>query len=101
MPDGQNLYSRLIRDVAGNLYGTTFYGGTTGSGSVFKLDTAGKLTVLQKTHRMGPIRSLGWSWTRQAICTAPPAMAAISVVDSRAAEPCSSSPLKSGGANSR
>jgi uncharacterized repeat protein (TIGR03803 family) len=46
MPDGQNPYSRLIRDVAGNLYGTTFYGGTTGSGSVFKLDTAGKLTVL-------------------------------------------------------
>jgi len=46
MPDGQNPYSRLIRDSAGNLYGTTFYGGATGYGSVFKLDTAGKLTVL-------------------------------------------------------
>jgi uncharacterized repeat protein (TIGR03803 family) len=46
MPDGQNPYSRLIRDAAGNLYGTTFYGGTAGYGAVFKLDTAGKLTVL-------------------------------------------------------
>jgi uncharacterized repeat protein (TIGR03803 family) len=46
LPVGQNPYSRLIRDSAGNLYGTTFYGGTTGYGSVFKLDTAGKLTVL-------------------------------------------------------
>jgi len=46
MPDGQNPYGRLIRDPAGNFYGTTFYGGTSGYGSVFKLDTAGKLTVL-------------------------------------------------------
>jgi uncharacterized repeat protein (TIGR03803 family) len=46
MPDGQNPYPRLIRDSAGNLYGTTFYGGTTGYGAFFKLDTAGKLTVL-------------------------------------------------------
>jgi uncharacterized repeat protein (TIGR03803 family) len=45
-PDGQNPYSRLIRDSAGNLYGTTFYGGTSGYGSVFKLDPAGKLTIL-------------------------------------------------------
>jgi uncharacterized repeat protein (TIGR03803 family) len=46
MPDGQNPYSRLIRDPAGNLYGTTFYGGSSGYGTVFKLDTAGTLTVL-------------------------------------------------------
>jgi uncharacterized repeat protein (TIGR03803 family) len=45
-PDGQNPYSRLIRDPAGNLYGTTFYGGTLGYGSVFMLDPAGKLTIL-------------------------------------------------------
>jgi uncharacterized repeat protein (TIGR03803 family) len=46
MPDGVNPYSRLIRDSAGNFYGTTFYGGTVGYGTVFKLDTAGKLTIL-------------------------------------------------------
>jgi uncharacterized repeat protein (TIGR03803 family) len=45
--------SSLIRDAAGNLYGTTRYGGDiencnvpVGCGTVFKLDTAGKLTVL-------------------------------------------------------
>ncbi len=46
IPDGQNPYARLIRDEAGNFYGTTFHGGTYGDGTVFKLDTAGKLTVL-------------------------------------------------------
>jgi len=51
MPDGVNPYSRLIRDPAGNFYGTTFYGGTLGYGTVFKLDTAGKLTVL---HSFNP-----------------------------------------------
>lgn len=46
MPDGQNPYARLIRDAAGNFYGTTFYGGTLGYGTVFKIDPAGKLTIL-------------------------------------------------------
>lgn len=36
----------LIRDSAGNLYGATTDGGTEGAGTLFKLDTAGKLTVL-------------------------------------------------------
>jgi uncharacterized repeat protein (TIGR03803 family) len=39
-PDG------VIRDAAGNLYGTTYYGGSNGNGTVFKLDTAGKKTIL-------------------------------------------------------
>jgi uncharacterized repeat protein (TIGR03803 family) len=46
MPDGVNPYSRLIRDPAGNFYGTTFYGGTLGYGTVFKVNAAGKLTIL-------------------------------------------------------
>lgn len=35
-----------MRDSKGNLYGTTALGGTAGSGAVFKLDTAGKETIL-------------------------------------------------------
>ncbi len=36
----------VIRDAAGNLYGTTSQGGPFSSGTVFKLDTTGKETVL-------------------------------------------------------
>ena len=36
----------LLRDAEGNLYGTTSKGARHGLGSVFKLDKAGKLTVL-------------------------------------------------------
>src|ERR1700731_1099614 len=36
----------LIRDSAGNFYGTTAYGGASNWGVVFKLDTAGTETVL-------------------------------------------------------
>ena len=50
-PDGQNPYARLIRDSVGNFYGTTFYGGTLGYGTVFKLSTSGKLTIL---HSFNP-----------------------------------------------
>jgi uncharacterized repeat protein (TIGR03803 family) len=39
-------FSTLVRDPAGNLYGTTSYGGDPGAGTVFKLDTKGKETVL-------------------------------------------------------
>jgi len=48
--DGANPYSTLIRDAAGNLYGTAMHGGivhgSTGFGVVFKLDPAGNQTVL-------------------------------------------------------
>jgi uncharacterized repeat protein (TIGR03803 family) len=44
--DGSAPFSSLARDSAGNLYGTTSGGGASGFGVVFKLDTAGKLTVL-------------------------------------------------------
>lgn len=45
-PDAGFPYGGLISDAAGNLYGTTYYGGTTGAGAVFELDTKGKEHVL-------------------------------------------------------
>jgi uncharacterized repeat protein (TIGR03803 family) len=44
--DGANPESSLIFDAAGNLYGTTFSGGTSGNGTVFKLTPKGVETVL-------------------------------------------------------
>ena len=37
MPDAASPYGGLIADTGGNLYGTTYYGGTNGLGSVFEL----------------------------------------------------------------
>jgi uncharacterized repeat protein (TIGR03803 family) len=45
-PDGVNPVSPVVVDPAGNVYGTTFYGGESGYGSVFEIDTTGKLTIL-------------------------------------------------------
>ncbi|HUD26346.1 MAG TPA: choice-of-anchor tandem repeat GloVer-containing protein [Burkholderiaceae bacterium] len=44
--DGGSPYAGVIRDEDGNLYGTTFLGGTYNVGVVFKLDQSGKETVL-------------------------------------------------------
>ncbi len=44
--DGRTPQAGLMRDAAGNLYGVTLHGGTSGAGVVFKLDTAGKQSVL-------------------------------------------------------
>jgi uncharacterized repeat protein (TIGR03803 family) len=52
--DGATPYGGLVRDAAGNLYGTTLYGGKgkctgglyPGCGTVFKVNKAGKETVL-------------------------------------------------------
>ena len=45
-PDAANPDSVLTRDSAGNLYGTTFYGGTSNNGAVFELNTSNQETVL-------------------------------------------------------
>jgi uncharacterized repeat protein (TIGR03803 family) len=46
-PDGQlPFHGKLIMDNAGNLYGTTLTGGLSNQGTVFKLDSAGQLTLL-------------------------------------------------------
>jgi uncharacterized repeat protein (TIGR03803 family) len=44
--DGATPLASLIRDAAGNLYGTTSYGGPTSNGVVFKVDASGTETVL-------------------------------------------------------
>jgi len=44
--DGSNPYAGVIRDSAGNLYGTTEWGGASNAGVVYKLDTSGHETVL-------------------------------------------------------
>jgi uncharacterized repeat protein (TIGR03803 family) len=45
-PDGALPVAGLVRDSIGNLYGTTEVGGTTGNGTVFKVDATGHETVL-------------------------------------------------------
>jgi uncharacterized repeat protein (TIGR03803 family) len=45
-PKGGDPRAGLIRDSAGNLYGTAGGGGASGAGAVFKLSPAGKETVL-------------------------------------------------------
>jgi uncharacterized repeat protein (TIGR03803 family) len=44
--DGQLPGASVVIDKAGNIYGTTNGGGTSGVGSVFKLDKTGKETIL-------------------------------------------------------
>jgi uncharacterized repeat protein (TIGR03803 family) len=44
--DGFAPVAGLIRDAAGNLYGTTAEGGSYGNGTVFKVDSSGNETVL-------------------------------------------------------
>ncbi len=44
--DGAYPYARLLRDAQNNLYGTTYGGGTSGSGTVFKVAATGQESVL-------------------------------------------------------
>jgi uncharacterized repeat protein (TIGR03803 family) len=44
--DGSQPAAGLVSDAAGNLYGTTYNGGTFGAGTVFELATSGAETVL-------------------------------------------------------
>jgi uncharacterized repeat protein (TIGR03803 family) len=47
LSDGGAPTAGVTRDLAGNLYGTTYYGGL-GAGVVYKVDTAGHETVLYR-----------------------------------------------------
>ena len=59
--DGENPHGGVIRDAAGNLYGTTEGGGSGGAGTVFKLDPSGNETILHSfvgPDGAGPITDL-------------------------------------------
>jgi uncharacterized repeat protein (TIGR03803 family) len=44
--DGSDPEGGLVQAIDGNLYGTTFYGGAYGSGTVFRITASGTLTTL-------------------------------------------------------
>jgi len=45
-PDAEFPTAGVVRDNAGNLYGTTIFGGAFGQGSVYRVNASGKETVL-------------------------------------------------------
>jgi len=45
-PDGANPYAGLVQATDGNFYGTTFFGGANGVGTVFTITPSGTLTTL-------------------------------------------------------
>ena len=49
--DGRAPYAGLILDAEGNLYGTTGGGGALRGGTVFKVDTTGRESVLHSFNR--------------------------------------------------
>ncbi len=51
--DAQNPQGALIQGSDGNLWGTSYAGGPTGSGTVFKMTTAGKVTVVYQFEECG------------------------------------------------
>jgi uncharacterized repeat protein (TIGR03803 family) len=53
---GKNPAGGLVRDAAGNLYGTTIAGGDFGYGTIFKLSTSGQETAL---HSFGSVDNDG------------------------------------------
>jgi uncharacterized repeat protein (TIGR03803 family) len=44
--DGRNPYASLVQGSDGNFYGTTFYGGANGYGTLFNVTPSGTVTVL-------------------------------------------------------
>jgi len=74
-PDGQGPYSTLVRDAAGNLYGTTSAGGNAkDGGTVFEVDVTSKETLLHAFTGFpsdGESPTQGWPEIPQATDMAP------------------------------
>jgi uncharacterized repeat protein (TIGR03803 family) len=88
--DGDFPLAGLVRDAAGNLYGTTSQGG--GLGNVFELDTTGKLTVLYNFTggADGARPYAGLMRTHRGTCMAPLPLGAVpDATSTKAAERCS------------
>jgi uncharacterized repeat protein (TIGR03803 family) len=50
-PDGRAPVGPIVRDAAGNFYGTTYLGGASNSGALYRMDKAGNITVLYSFHQ--------------------------------------------------
>src|SRR5215469_9440521 len=44
--DGKQPFAGLVQGSSGNLYGTTYFGGTKNSGEIFQVTTTGTLSTL-------------------------------------------------------
>ena len=94
----------LLRDTAGNLYGTTYGGGANNNGTVFKLDRSGHdpcstASVLLQTVPTGAAPTQVWTRTLGAICMGPRVTGVPSTVTaSRAARRLSSNLQRNRGA---
>ena len=53
IPDGGSPMTGMIRDSAGNFYGSTSSGGTNGTGTVFKINAAGNESVIYSFGKIG------------------------------------------------
>ena len=74
--DGANPSSGVIRDSAGNLYGTTAFGGASRVGVVFKVSPSGTETVLHSFTFGDGSGPNAWSGTWRVTFTAAPGPAA-------------------------
>jgi uncharacterized repeat protein (TIGR03803 family) len=53
--NGRNPFGDLITDASGNLLGTTFGGGASDAGTIFRLDRTGALTTLVSFNDLGGV----------------------------------------------